>query len=169
MDDIYFHPTLYWVCDYLSILGLKLIHVTAAPANISDVAVLLRVNLWWRWWTDNEDKHYNDVMMGAMGSQITSLTIFYWTVYSRGYKRKHQSSASLAFVRGIHWWHVNSPHKRPATRKMFPFDDVISFSDVYFIVVAVRWKWPYYFIFLKVAVPTFALQVPKICSGGPKW
>ena len=38
---------------------------------------------------------------------------------------KYQSSASLTFVRGIHRWPVNSPHKRPVTRKMFPFDDVI--------------------------------------------
>ena len=39
--------------------------------------------------------------------------------------KKHQSSASLAFVRGIYWWTVNSPYKGPVTRKMFPFDDVI--------------------------------------------
>ena len=41
------------------------------------------------------------------------------------YQTKHQSSAWLAFVRGIHWWPVNYPHKGPVTRKMFPFDDVI--------------------------------------------
>ena len=45
--------------------------------------------------------------------------------YSGADQRKHQSSASLAFVRGIHRWPVNSPHKGPVTRKMFPFDDVI--------------------------------------------
>ena len=39
--------------------------------------------------------------------------------------KKTSSSASLAFVRGIHRWPVNSPHKWPVTRKMFPFDDVI--------------------------------------------
>ena len=49
----------------------------------------------------------------------------YSTVYSGADQRKLQSSASLAFVRGIHRWPVNSPHKRPVTRKMFPFDDVI--------------------------------------------
>ena len=38
--------------------------------------------------------------------------------------KKHQSSASLTFVRGIHWWPVNSPHKGPVTRKRFPFDYV---------------------------------------------
>ena len=49
----------------------------------------------------------------------------YSTVYSGMDERKHQSSASLAFVQGIHWWPVNSPHKWPVKRKMFPFDDVI--------------------------------------------
>ena len=68
---------------------------------------------------------YNDVMMSANTSQITSLTIVYSTVYSGADQRKHQSSASLAFVRAIHRWPVNSPHKGPVTRKMFLFDDVI--------------------------------------------
>ena len=54
--------------------------------------------------------HHNEVIMSAMVSHITSLTI------------KH---SSLAFVRGIHRWPVNSPHKGPVTWKMFPFDDVI--------------------------------------------
>ena len=45
-------------------------------------------------------KHYNDVIMSAMASQITSLTIVYSIVYSDADQRKHQSSASLAFVRG---------------------------------------------------------------------
>ena len=63
--------------------------------------------------------------MSAMASQITSLIIVYSTVYSDVDQRKYQSSASLAFVRGIHLWPVNSPHKGPVTRKMFPFDDVI--------------------------------------------
>ena len=63
--------------------------------------------------------------MGAIASQITSLTIVYSIVYSDADQRKHQSSALLAFVRGIHQGPVNSPHKWPVTRKMFPFDDVI--------------------------------------------
>ena len=69
--------------------------------------------------------HYSDVIMGAKASQLTTLTIIYSIVYSGEDQRKHQSSASLAFVRGIHRWPVNSPHKWPVTRKMFPFDDVI--------------------------------------------
>ena len=67
--------------------------------------------------------------MGAMASQITSLTIVYSTVYSDANQSKHQSSASLAFVREIHWGPVNFPHKWPVTRKMFPFDDVIMFQQ----------------------------------------
>ena len=69
--------------------------------------------------------HYGDVIMGAIASQITSLMIVYSTVYSDADQRKHQSSASLAFVWGIHRGPVNSPHKWPVTQKMFPFDDVI--------------------------------------------
>ena len=69
--------------------------------------------------------HYSDVIMSTMASQITSLTIVYSTVYSGTDQRKHQNSASFAFVRGIHRWPVNSRHKWPVTRKMFPFDDVI--------------------------------------------
>ena len=63
--------------------------------------------------------------MGTVASQITSPTIIYLTVYSDADQRKHQISASLAFVRGIHRGPVNSPHKWPATRKMFLFDDAI--------------------------------------------
>ena len=69
--------------------------------------------------------HYTDVIMSSIASQITSLTIVYSAVYSGADQRKHQSSASLVFVLGIHRGPVNSPHKRPVTRKMFPFDDVI--------------------------------------------
>ena len=69
--------------------------------------------------------HCIDVTMGEMASQITSLAVVYSTVYSGVDQRKHQSSASLAFVRGIHRGPMKSPHKGPATRKIFPFDDVI--------------------------------------------
>ena len=55
--------------------------------------------------------HYGDVMMGAIASQIISLTIVYLTVYSDADQRKHQSSASVAFVCGIHRWPVHSAHK----------------------------------------------------------
>ena len=45
-------------------------------------------------------------------------------------QRKYQSPTSLAFVRGIHRWPVNSPTKGPVTRKKFPFDDVIVFLEI---------------------------------------
>ena len=67
--------------------------------------------------------------MDAIASQITSLTIVYSTVYSDADQRKHQSSASLAFVRRIPRWPANSPHKWPVTRKIFPFDDVVIFTE----------------------------------------
>ena len=69
--------------------------------------------------------HYDDVIMGVIASQITSLTIVYSTVYSGEDQSKQQSSESLAFVWGIHRGPANSPHKCPVTRKIFPFDDVI--------------------------------------------
>ena len=63
--------------------------------------------------------------MRTMASQITSLTIVYSTVYAGADQRKYQNSALLAFVRGIHRWPVNSPHKGQVMRKLFKFDDVI--------------------------------------------
>ena len=75
--------------------------------------------------------HYSDVIMGMIASQITNLTTVYSTVCSDADQRKHQSSASLAFVRGIHRGPVNSLHKWPVTRKMFPFDDVIMYLAIF--------------------------------------
>ena len=65
--------------------------------------------------------HYTVVIMSANASQITGVSIVYSRVCSGADQRKHQSSASLAFVTGIHRWSVNSPHKGPVTRTMFPF------------------------------------------------
>ena len=67
--------------------------------------------------------HYSDVIISVMVSQITAVTIVYSTICSGA----HQSSASLAFVRGIHRSPVNSPYKGPVTRKIFPFGDVIMY------------------------------------------
>ena len=77
------------------------------------------------WTFETQSCHYDDVMLGAIASQITSLTIIYSIFYSDADQRKPQSSASLAFVREIHRGPVNSPHKWPVTRKMFPFDDIM--------------------------------------------
>ena len=77
--------------------------------------------------------HYNDVIMGTIASQVISLTIVYSTVYSDADQRKHQSSASLAFVRGIHGdrWQMasnglvplgNKPlHETMLTRSLSPY------------------------------------------------
>ena len=64
----------------------------------------MRIKLWYliQCFLLEINYHYNDVIMTPMASQITSLTVVYSTVYSDGDQRKHQSSASLAFVRGIH-------------------------------------------------------------------
>ena len=86
---------------------------------------------------ENRSVHYNDVIMGKLASQITSLTVVYSIVYLSADLRKHQTSAPLAFVRGIHRGPVNSPHKGPVTRKMVPFDDVITTMAVYDLIPCV--------------------------------
>ena len=75
------------------------------------------------------------IIIGAMASQITSLTIAYSTVYPGTDRRKHQSSASLASVRGIHRSPVNSPHKGPVTQEMSPVDDVIMTRETHLVLV----------------------------------
>ena len=80
----------------------------------------------WLFMIKNWSPHYSDIIISYMASQITGVSIVYSTICSAADQRKHQSSASLAFVRGIHRWPVNSPHKGPVTWNMFPFDDVIS-------------------------------------------
>ena len=84
-----------------------------------DIIDIKRINKTREWidirlWTDEiHSIHYNDDIMSSMASQITSLTIVYSTVYSDTDQRKRQSSASLAFVWGIHWWPVSeSPAQR---------------------------------------------------------
>ena len=131
------------------------------------------------WRNSAETPHYGDVIIGAIASQIISLTIVYSTLYSDADQRKHQSSASLAFVLGIHRWPVNSPQKGPVTRKMFPFDDVImQWNMLYWRsrcnLHTVRWgavgcEWvtsSVYFGFTYVLSPEYFLSLPDIhlCS-----
>ena len=82
----------------------------------------------WNWEKWREWLKSRQVALNTVTSHITGVSIVYLTGCSSADKRKHQGSASLAFVRGIHRWPVNSPHKWPVTRKMFPFDDVIMFT-----------------------------------------
>ena len=83
-----------------TVLGLSSMHTHQIPTKILPL-------------------HYNDVIMGAIASQITSITTVYSIVNSDADQTNYQSSASLAFVRGIHRGPVNSPHKWPVTRKIF--------------------------------------------------
>ena len=69
-------------------------------------------------------------MLAPWNLKSPASRLFTSTVYSDANQRKHQSSASLAFVRGIHRGPVNSPRKWPVTRKMSPFDDVIICSHI---------------------------------------
>ena len=89
--------------------------------------------------------------MSAMPSQITGVLIVYPTVCSGADQREHESSASLAFTRGIHRWPVNSPHKGPVTQKLFPSDDIIMNLDLVTTLIIViylqsaiqhQWKHP---------------------------
>ena len=83
--------------------------------------------------------HYSDVIMSALASHITGLSRICWNICWGADQRRHQSSASLAFVRGIHRWPVDSPHKGPVTRQTFPFGDVIMYqvNILYFLNVIV--------------------------------
>ena len=120
--------TKYWIY-YVSCPWFKPFRNLINSLSRGNVAVIYKVDIFSasnelvvRWIPPN---HNNDDIMSAIASQITSLTVVYSIVYSDADQRNHQSSASLAFVRGIHRWPVNYPHKWPVTRKMFPLDDVI--------------------------------------------
>ena len=144
-------PTRYNGCNYLSMLELKLInvsnrwpwdHLRYIPRTLHTVRAFLYsvVVRWWsiipiyfrvtslQWRHDECDGVSNHRRLDCLLSQ-----------------RKHQSSASLAFVRGIHWWPLDSPHKGPVTRKMFPFGDVIIFTGSrptirYLSALTNKWK-----------------------------
>ena len=81
------------------------------------------------YYTNAVQCHHGDVIMTGMASQISGVSIVFSAVCSGTDQRKHHSSASVAFVRGIHRGPVISPRTRPVTRKMFPFDDVIMYLD----------------------------------------
>ena len=91
----------------------------------------------WGWWFETPLcplwRHSNEKMAFLIlattlqwrQNEHNGVSIIYLIVCSGADKRKHEISGSLAFVRGIHRWPVNSPHKGPVTRKLFPFDYVI--------------------------------------------
>ena len=81
--------------------------------------------------------HYSDVIMSAMASQISRISTVYSVVYSAARQGQHQTCVT-GFVRGIHRLPVDSPHKRPVTRKMFPFDDVIMVLFCFALIISFR-------------------------------
>ena len=119
--DKYFHPIFYNGCNYLSIMVVKLIIYDTSFLTTNDISI--KRDCRWSYFyphpcrqhpfghvisgatggtSDWCGSHYIDVIMTTMASQITILTVVYSTVYSHADQRKHQSSASLAFVWGIH-------------------------------------------------------------------
>ena len=73
--------------------------------------------------------HYSNAIINAMASQITGVSIVYSTVLQAQIRENIKVPRHWQFVREIHRWPVNAPHKRPVTRKMFPFDDVILYHQ----------------------------------------
>ena len=125
----------------------------------------------WLWWSSllqvialrRHLKHYSDVIMNTMVSQITSVWIVYSTVCSDADQRKHQNSTSLAFVREIDRWLVNSLHKGPVTQKMFPFDDVIMSRHWYVWKYLQRW---WYCLGLRLSVFSRLVSLQQCCCTG---
>ena len=86
----------------------------------------------------HQGTHYNYVIMSAMASQVTSLTVVYSTVYSRRRSKKTSKLCVTGPCTGnspvtgewIHRWPANSQHKGPVTRKIFPIDDVIMYMKI---------------------------------------
>ena len=74
---------------------------------------------------NHKPTHYCVVIMNAMASQITGVSIVYSTVCADADPKNIKPPRYWPFVRGIHRWPVDSPHKGPVTWKLFPLDDVI--------------------------------------------
>ena len=104
-------------------------HIITAPYCPWDCRVAQFLPIGMIWYFVISVYHYSDVIMSTVTSQITSISIVCWTICKGADQRKHQSSASLAFVRGIHRWPVNSPNEGPVTRKVFPSDVVIMYCQ----------------------------------------
>ena len=79
-------------------------------------------------WIDSEMAfHCSDVIMSAMASQITGVSIVWLTVCTCTYQRKYQRSASLALCEGNPPVTSGFPSQRASNTEMFPFDDVIMY------------------------------------------
>ena len=96
-------------------------HHVVKPGNFIHILLKSKKQNWWIWVNASHGSanYYRDVTMSAMASQITDISTICSTVCWGAHQRKHQSSTSLAFVRGIHRWPVDSLHKGPVMRKYF--------------------------------------------------
>ena len=132
--------------------------------------------------------HYSDDIMGMIASQITSLTIVYSTIYSDADQRKHQSSASLAFVWGIHrgqmasnaenisiWWrhHGTKPSKWYVPWSHHWFSEqvvsVVSLSHWVWHEMEALWKIKILFISYNIICCIFSKTSFGCVPKGTKW
>ena len=104
-------------CHYLSQCSLTINEILWQPFQ-ADVYLHTR---------DINNQAVHGVIMRAMASQITGISIVCSTFCSGADQRK-QRSVSLAFVRGIYRWLVNFPYKGPVTQKIVPFDEIDTFE-----------------------------------------
>ena len=105
------------------------------PTIIKDHAVFSLTSMFW---FSFFVVHYSSIIMCAMAFQITGVSTACLPVCSGENQRKHQSSASLAFVKGNHRWPVVSRHKGPVTWNMFPLDDVMKYCRTVYCFVLCR-------------------------------
>ena len=96
--------------------------------------------------------------MSEMVSLITGVSMVCSTICSSADQRKHQNSASLAFLRGIHRWPVNSPHEAPVARKMFQFNDVTMIKNNISLFSTEVDYWGMDFD-----------EIPRMCCRFPEW
>ena len=140
-------PLVKSICSYLSIIICNYHYYINHPSSLSECCIkqIRRTNnpyhgnpytgtTWSLYWdglhrspflTDANwsSVHYSDVIMSAMVSQITVVSNVCSTVCSGANQPKHQSSTSLAFVRGIHRWPGNNSG-------CHNFEFICSFSDI---------------------------------------
>ena len=108
--------------------------------------------------------HYSDVTMSGMASQITGVSIVCSTVCFGVDQRKYQSSASLAFVRGIHRWSMDSTHKGQVKRKMFPFDNVIMWCNIFVLDLHTFLKHILIYNVTRLSFPVYFFHFFETCS-----
>ena len=121
LRGIIVHPCLNFNCGELKLLLMLDMDESLYPTENQAPGVLFMISLQWR--HNGRDSISNHQPHNCLLNH-----------YSDANQRNHQSSASLAFVWGIHRGRVNSPHKWPVMQKMFPFDDIIMKSAVVQII-----------------------------------